>query len=725
MVSLVARARLAVGLSIGVLQLEVMPTPAWAGSLAVSCGDLLPPVAAPAPIRDVTATDLLRLRDIGSPDAANPDVPSPLSVSPDGTMLAFVIMRADPVTNSYCRGLVVLPLRGAAVPRIVDRGGDYVMTQGFVRGLAIEVGPPRTITPVWSRDGRSLYYLKRLDGLTQVWRVDPTSGQARQLTHSAFDLETLVTDPATGTLWVSGRPGRSAAEGAIDEEARTGWLYDARVAPHSGARPKVREDAAPLELFTLDPVTGALDPAPPAARDRVAEVSADNAASRDVTQDGRVASIGPTSPALLGPNGIIIGHPAGPGIRCPFATCTGRIVALWWNRQGRTLVFARQQGWNGESSALYRWTPGQGAPTLILSTNDALQGCVKAAADLVCTNESASQPRHIVRVALSTGRIRTLFDPNSEFARLRLGTVRRLHWRNDRGLPAWGDLVLPPGYRPGTKLPMVVVQYRSRGFLRGGTSDEYPVYLFAGHGMAVLSLDVPPFVGVLDPALKTVADLERANFAGWAEQKSLMSSLRAGVAQAIATGAIDPARLGVTGLSNGATIARYALINSDLFTAAAISSCCLDPGTVMTYGGIAWADFNRSVGFPGATEQRPDFWAPVSLAHNAAKLDTPILMQLADEEYLLALEAFEALREHHKPVELYVFAGEHHGKWQPEHRLAIYERSIDWFDFWLQGRTHLSAASQARYERWEAMRLRRDQQRARSQASTSTSRRIR
>src|SRR3546814_17530678 len=71
---------------------------------------------------------------------------------------------------------------------------------------------------------------------------------------------------------------------------------------------------------------------------------------------------------------------------------------------------------------------------------------------------------------------------------------------------------------------------------------------------------------------------------------------------------------------------------------------------------------------------------PRSLAVNAERIDTPLLMQLADSEAMLALETFTALREHGQPVEMYVFPGELHNKWQPAHRLAVYTRNIDWFD---------------------------------------------
>ena len=705
MVSWGAAARCAVA-SLSLILLSAMaPSPGHAANAGPSCTDLLPQsLGDRSKLRGISANDLVRLRDIGSPDAADPDVPSPLAVSPDGRLLAFVITRADPVANDYCRALVVKPLDGAGNARIVDRGGDYVMTQGFVRSLTITIGTPRTIAPVWSRDGRTLFYLKRLQGSTQVWRVDVASRRAIQLSHSGFDIETLMVDPATGRLFIGGRPGRVAAESAIDEEALTGWHYDARVATHSGARPKVRESEAPLVVFTLDPRSGALGVAQPDDHHRYDTLAATNSGLQDLASDGRIAAIGRATTRLLDPGVITLTDASGSPKPCSFEACTGKVTGLWWDRFGRTLTFARHEGWNGESTALYRWIPDHGEPHRILLANDALQGCVKADVDLICTDDSVKRPRRIVYVSLSSGEIAEVYDPNPEFAHIVLGSVQRLRWRNNRGLPAWGDLVLPPGYRPEVKVPMVVVQYHSRGFLRGGTNQEYPIYLFASHGMAVLSIEVPPFIGVLDPNLKTIDDLERADFAGWAEQKSLVSSLETGVAAAIATGAIDPTRIGITGLSNGSTVARYALITTHLFKAAAISSCCFDPNTVMTYGGIAWADFNRRVGFPSVTEQHPDFWAPVSLAQNAATLDTPILMQLADEEYLLALEAFEALREYEKPVELYVFLGEHHGKWQPAHRLAIYQRSVDWFDFWLQGREDPSPAKRAQFNRWETMR---------------------
>src|SRR3546814_4567827 len=48
-----------------------------------------------------------------------------------------------------------------------------------------------------------------------------------------------------------------------------------------------------------------------------------------------------------------------------------------------------------------------------------------------------------------------------------------------------------PYTTPFLSYPLVVVQYDTRGFLRGGTGDEYPIQALAASGFAVLSVSRP------------------------------------------------------------------------------------------------------------------------------------------------------------------------------------------------------------------------------------------
>jgi hypothetical protein len=110
-------------------------------------------------------------------------------------------------------------------------------------------------------------------------------------------------------------------------------------------------------------------------------------------------------------------------------------------------------------------------------------------------------------------------------------------------------------------------------------------------------------------------------------------------------------------------------------------------------------------GFPSLTDDGTRFWAPMSVRQNARSIDVPILMQMADEEYLGALESFQALRQNHKPAALYVFPDEHHVKWQPAHRLAAYTRSLDWFAYWLDGLKDPDPSKTTQYEAWDALKV--------------------
>src|SRR4051794_33052755 len=100
-------------MQLGLAWLAVAATPTHAG-----CS---PPLASTdGPSRAVTATDIIELSEIGYPDASLTG-PSPLAVSPDGSLIAFVLSRADTASNSYCRTLLVVPLAGGQ-PRVLDSG---------------------------------------------------------------------------------------------------------------------------------------------------------------------------------------------------------------------------------------------------------------------------------------------------------------------------------------------------------------------------------------------------------------------------------------------------------------------------------------------------------------------------------------------------------------------------------------------------------------------------
>lgn len=241
-----------------------------------------------------------------------------------------------------------------------------------------------------------------------------------------------------------------------------------------------------------------------------------------------------------------------------------------------------------------------------------------------------------------------------------------------------------------------------------GVGDEFPIQLFANAGYAVFSFQKPPpQLGGGPAGTRSLQDTLAALNRNWADRRNIQSSLLGGIERILARGHIDRARIGITGSSDGWTSVQFALINSPgLFAAASVRSCCVEP-TGMIYGGTGLADERARWGFPPATGPRLSEWKPVSLAMNTSIITAPLLMHVADHEYLIALETFMALHRDHHPVDLRIFPDEYHLKWQPAHRLAIYERNLDWFDFWLRGRESGAIGSEVRLQdilRWRAMR---------------------
>src|SRR4029079_9628081 len=112
-----------------------------------------------------------------------------------------------------------------------------------------------------------------------------------------------------------------------------------------------------------------------------------------------------------------------------------------------------------------------------------------------------------------------------EFAGLAMGKVRRLRWTADQGARSFGDLVLPPDHRPGTRHPLIVVQYTTLGFLRGGTGDEYPIEALAARGFAVLSVERTEPLGL--HVARSNAELVHLGVSGFAERHRVLGSLEA------------------------------------------------------------------------------------------------------------------------------------------------------------------------------------------------------
>lgn len=670
--------------------------PAFGQSLP-SCAGLLPSHAdasTDTTRRLITAADLVALRDIGPTGAGRIAQPI-LSLSPDGKEIAFQIDQANASSNQYCVGIAVLDLVSGDV-QLVDLGGELIKEktggEGFVPR---EAGFAKVVTPKWSPDGQWLAFLRRDDAVTQVWRVRTDGSQLAAVTFSKTDVEDFAwAADGRGIVFSTDNPVTGS-----DEEAGQGYLYDDRFDPAISNRPLARGPLAPIISY-VDASTIVQRPASPEEQTLLAPpklVPDSTMSARSVS--GALAWVVSDKPGVGSDSSTLYVRRSSGLVRCD--DCDG-VAGLWWSGDGSRLYFLRKEPTKPELG-LYLWSKDDEKPRRVMDTDDALIGCVLAAEKLVCADEASSRPRHVVSIELGSGQVQDLFDPNPAFQQIRLGRIQRLRWKNAFGLEPFGDLVFPPDYVAGKPYPLIVVGYDSRGFLRGGTGDDYPIQLFASHGFLVLSYQRPPIYGYSVGA-RSAMEAEQLGKANWSDYRNVLSSIEIEVQALIDQGVVDGARVGLTGFSNGASVAQFAMINSHLFKAFELSHCCEDPVSAVTVTGPVVGRWLEEMGYPHLTEQAEPFWSRMSIRLNAATLDAPLLLQVPDDEYLGALEGFTALREHDQPVELYVFPDEHHVKWQPSHRLAQYVRSVDWFDFWLRGVEDPDPLKLAQYQRWRALR---------------------
>ncbi|MDB5576864.1 MAG: hypothetical protein JWR80_2040 [Bradyrhizobium sp.] len=663
-------------------------------------GRLLPPQAVGAH-SELTARSLIELRDFGAPTVGIGGA-SPFSLSPDGRLAALILRRANVDSDDYCHGVVIVSLHGDAPPRLVDVGGEYIPLTHDLRGSAdFTNGSPAMVTPLWSPDGRRLAYLRRELGINQLWIAPLDGGAAKEVSHFASDVAAFRWS-GNDRIIASTRVALADARAAITSEGRRGFHFDRRFFPLIDIRPHA------ASTIPFDEIVIRLGSRESAPADMTAPtVGPDQPRGALLyarSPDGAEAWTARADPAA--PFADIALHVVREGhhLACPAAICAAHIAGLWWLGPDDLLFVRAGSGDNGGRDAIYRWRlDRERSPSLVRSTTDALIGCQLSGQQLYCAHEGALSPRSLIVIDLRRGTSRTVFQPNPDFPAGGLGSVRRLVWTDAKGVITYGDLVLPPDHRAGQRHPMVVTQYESRGFLRGGTGDEVPIQLLASRGFAVLSTQRPGLLPIAQTA-HDFATMQHANIAGFADRLQLASAVQAGVDAAIATGTVDERHLGLTGMSDGAVTAQFILSRPNRFQAAALSSCCDDPGAAMFAAGLGYRDDIIASGYPSPVAPDPAFWHGYSLAATLNAPPTPFLLQVADDEYRLALETFGTLQLRHVPVDMFVYPDEHHWKWHPAHRFAAYRRNIAWFDFWLRGIKSSDPAEAEDIRRWTAMR---------------------
>jgi len=646
---------------------------------------------------------------------------SAVAASPDGRLVAFRTDKPSIAANSYRLAWHVVDLATGASREIASAGDPIVKEPGLLTAEA----------PVWSPDGRWIYYRALHAGEVQIWRTATDGSRSEAVTAEAGDV--VAVEAAADGRGIAFRvgPPRGEIEQAELAEYDNGILVDEHVelaqnlfrgAIVNGRHATQRLNgpwffrgnvlwSRPLLERRLDfaslaatPATAAdFPPSPPAEGGRGPDVFArssrgDVAAAWWNWSEGRLAVV----------------RADGTRIPCPAEQCRSERTAwIAWRPGMDEVVFATSNRMRVQTIRL--WNPASGKVRALPAGSGQLSGgpdeaapCAILAAQAVCVAAGPASPPRLEAIDLGSGEARPLFDLEPSLRARRWPRTERLTWRSPAGQTFTGILFLPDdGPAARRPVPLFVNYYSCGGFVRGGVGDEWPFALLAANGIASVCVnatrsDAPNGVGAYRAALGGL--------------ETLVDGLaRRGVA--------DRGRVGMGGLSFGTEVTIWTLIHSKLLAAASIASPQFEASSywINSARGREYPRILREVWGLGPPDQTPEQWQLLSAARNIGEIRAPLLLQLSEQESRYATELYARLSNSATPTEMYVFPDEAHIKVQPRHRLAVYGRNLDWFGFWLQDRVDPEPAKAEQYRRWRALRDRSVAPQARQDSSHSAS----
>jgi len=672
----------------------------------------------------ITIDDLAAVRDIES-----------LSLSPDGKYVAFQIKRADKGANDYQISWHVASTTSKAKAVKVAEGGEATV---LVNSAGTPTGSITASEIVWSPDSRWIYFTKVKDGAIQLWRSHRNRYGHEQVTHNAGNVQDLrLSRDGSKIFFTIGRT-RAEIETLIKQEARQGYvqqepaiyylMFGAYLPPCTDGRERVEYwdkegsgRACLLTVWVYDIKSGAERKATEA---EIEEFTAQEeswlagysqgfrldqtARFKTASPDGRrLAWIENDDPEIfkgpIPPMVVTVSGKDNKSIRCPADVCTSsRIQGLWWRPDGKEVIFQVRDGRRGTLSSFYGWTPGEKGLRTIHRSDDRFYNCAQTAQRLICGHESWTSPRKIVSVDVDNGKITPLVDMNPEFRQFKFTKIEKIFGEDDYGNLAHAHLVYPKDYQKGKRYPLVIVQYRSGGFLRGGVGDEQPIHVYAQNGMAVLSFGTTDMIlpaKISDPLEGFISNYYYAII-----QRGPATALENMVDNLISRGIIDPDRIGISGLSFGSAILDSALLGRDYAAASAAYSITRSPNAMYSSSSYVGKMHDSIFGGPPFSPKGYEMRRKYSIERNADKIDTPYLLQVADQEAYVTMANYNALQDAGKPVEMYIYPDEYHVKWQPAHKYLVYRRNLDWFNFWLRGVEDPAPEKAGQYKRWRKLR---------------------
>ena len=299
---------------------------------------------------------------------------------------------------------------------------------------------------------------------------------------------------------------------------------------------------------------------------------------------------------------------------------------------------------------------------------------------LVTRRESPTEPPNYFLLAAGKRTPLTQFvDPAPELRQVKKQLVS---YKRADGVPLNFTLYLPPGYKPGTRLPTVMWSY-PREYNDADTASQItgsPYRFTQLSGASHLFYLLAGYAILDDATLPVIGDPETANNTYLAQ---IVAGAKAAIDKAAEMGVTDPKRVGVGGHSYGAFMTANLLAHSDLFAAGVARS----------------GAYNRTLTPFGFQSERRTIWEASDVYLNmspflsAHKINEPILLihgQADNNTGTFPIQSermYTAIRGNGGTVRFVYLPFESHGyagRESIEHTLA---EMVEWFDKHVKNKT--------------------------------------
>ena len=305
----------------------------------------------------------------------------------------------------------------------------------------------------------------------------------------------------------------------------------------------------------------------------------------------------------------------------------------------------------------------------------------KDGARVAFTLSSATAPADLYVADATFASPRKLTTANPQLADIALGETQVLSWKSSDGQEVEGVLLLPVGYQPGQKVPMLVEPHggptgaHNAGFK---ASNGSPGQFWAGKGWATFYPNPRGSTGYGEKFM-------RGNIMDWGggDYRDIMT----GVDAVIAKGIADPEKLAVAGWSYGGYMTSWVVSQTTRFKAARMGAGLSDLESM--YGttdipGYIGAFFSG----PPNKETLAKYRERSAMTYiDQVKTPTLILHGAQDARVPIGqpMEFYRGLKDRGVPTELWFYPREGHGFTEYYHQIDKMKREFDWISRYTLG----------------------------------------